>query len=75
MTAASSVDLLAAGGVALEELRWADARQAFEAAAREHEVPEAYEGIGAACYWLVDGPATIVARVRRARVLPSGSPW
>lgn len=68
MTAVSSVDLLAAGGVALEELRWADARQAFEAAAREREVPEAYEGIGTACYWLEDGPATIAARVRAYRL-------
>jgi DNA-binding CsgD family transcriptional regulator len=68
VTAGSPVDLLSTGSVALEELRWADARRAFEAAARERETPEAYEGIGAACYWLEDGPATIAARVHAYRL-------
>jgi DNA-binding NarL/FixJ family response regulator len=68
VAALTPVDPIAAGGLALAEMRWADARSAFEAAARATGTPEAYEGIGTACYWLEDGPAAIAARVRAYRL-------
>jgi hypothetical protein len=63
VAALTPVDPIAAGGLALAEMRWADARSAFEAAARATGTPEAYEGIGTACYWLEDGPGASAARV------------
>jgi ATP/maltotriose-dependent transcriptional regulator MalT len=45
---------LAAGRAALTEARWADARAAFEATLREHEVAEALAGLAEALHWLGD---------------------
>ena len=40
------------GDEALKRGAWADAREAFEAALREKETPEALEGLGTAAWWL-----------------------
>lgn len=57
-------DYLQAGGDALARGAWREARAAFEAALALGESPEALEGLGAAAWWLGDGPTVFDARSR-----------
>ena len=58
---ASGDELLARGA-------WTDARHAFEAALREHESPEALEGLAVAAWWLDDADAVFDSRERAYRI-------
>src|SRR5215510_3882277 len=49
------------GHSALARGDWEDARRAFEAAAEQERTAEALEGLGAACFWLNDGPCVFDA--------------
>jgi len=60
--------LLIEGGEALRGGAWAEAREHFEAALREHETPEAWEGLGTAAQWLADGQTVFRARERAYRL-------
>jgi LuxR family transcriptional regulator, maltose regulon positive regulatory protein len=53
---------LARGQTALAERAWSEARAAFEAALRESETAQAYEGLSWAAWWLNDGDLTIRSR-------------
>ena len=47
---------------------WSDARGAFESSLRQHETPEALEGLGLAAWWLDDAEAVFDARERAYRL-------
>ena len=53
---------LADGHAALARGDWPEARAAFEAAIAVEPTPEAWEGLGWACWWLSDEAATFRAR-------------
>src|SRR5262245_16536176 len=53
---------LHAGQQAIGRGAWQEARSLFEAALAKQETPEALEGLGAAAWWLGDGPAAFSAR-------------
>lgn len=61
-------DELESGHAALAQGAWADARAAFERALSRGEAPEAYEGLGAAAWWLDDIATTVEARGRAFRM-------
>jgi len=63
---------LEAGQAALARACWAEARAAFESAARRAETAEALEGLGDACSWLEDVPAAFTARRRAYRLYRDG---
>lgn len=66
----SSVDgtqPLVAGRAALRDAAWDQARARFEEAARADGLPEAWEGLSRACWWLGDQDATLAARERAYR--------
>ncbi len=50
----SAHNLIDAGFVALQKSDWALARQQFERALQETPSPQAYDGLGIACWWLND---------------------
>ena len=52
------------GERALDEGRWGDAREAFEAAVAVDETPDALEGLAWAARWLDDGATALAARER-----------
>lgn len=53
---------------ALERGAWEEARQRFTAAVKEEEHPEAFEGLGAAAWWLQDPAVALEARERAYRL-------
>jgi DNA-binding NarL/FixJ family response regulator len=53
------------GRLALAQGRWRDARRGFEAALRQGDAAEAYEGLGLAAWWL-DAAATVFASRQHA---------
>jgi ATP/maltotriose-dependent transcriptional regulator MalT len=57
-------ELLDEGRRALEEARWAEARQAFESVLEQEESPDAFAGLGLALWFLGDVSAGIGARER-----------
>lgn len=59
---------LGAGFAALERGEWGDARRSFEAALVEAETPAAFEGLGAAAWWLDDAETLFAARERAYRL-------
>lgn len=61
-------DSLAQGHEALARGAWREARAAFEAALASEETPEALEALGAAAWWLSDGPTVFDARARAYRL-------
>lgn len=62
MQDASAPDLVRLGQDALARGAWLEARELFEHALQDAELPEALEGLGQACWWVDD-----VARVADAR--------
>ena len=58
----------AAGDEFLSRGAWLDARSAFEAVLREHEIPEALEGLALAAWWLDDAEVVFDARERAYRM-------
>ena len=56
--------LLEAGAAALKAGDWAAAREAFGAALKEDETPEALNGLGNALWWLGETTASVEARER-----------
>jgi uncharacterized protein HemY len=52
-------DFLERGRRALTRAAWAEARDAFSAALEYAEAPEAYEGLGIAARYELDGEAAI----------------
>jgi len=54
--------LVTGANQALADGRWVEARSLFESAVAAAESAEALEGLGFACSWLEDGPATFQAR-------------
>jgi hypothetical protein len=65
MTAADACSDLRAGNIALTKCSWAEARAAFERAARAGAGPEALEGLAEAAFFL-DEPDTAVDGHERA---------
>jgi DNA-binding NarL/FixJ family response regulator len=59
---------LSEGQKALGEGRWRDARARFEEALAIASVPAAFEGLGAAAWWLDDAATTFDARARAYRL-------
>ena len=57
-----------AGDAALARSAWADARDAFDAALRIRELPEALEGLGIAAWWLDLADVVFDARERAYRL-------
>jgi len=57
-----------AGDEALVRGAWSDAREAFEAAVRIREIPEALEGLGNAAWWLDLGDLVFDVRERAYRL-------
>jgi DNA-binding NarL/FixJ family response regulator len=57
-----------AGDDALARGAWDEARKAFEAALRNHELPEALEGLGAAAWWLDRADLVFDSRERAYRL-------
>jgi DNA-binding CsgD family transcriptional regulator len=55
---------IAAGDAALKEGQWQAAREAFEAALEQGDVPEALFGLATAVWWLGDMPGTVAALER-----------
>ena len=66
-TLASETDPLEAGRVALSNASWSEARALFEEAAGAGDVPEAWEGLSRAAWWLGDQDQTLAARGRAYR--------
>jgi LuxR family transcriptional regulator, maltose regulon positive regulatory protein len=52
------------GRAALARGDWQEARDCFETVARRQETAVAYDGLGAAAWWLNDAPTTLHARQR-----------
>ena len=64
MADADPSDLEAAGYAALEEGRWIEARDAFDAALRDHETATAAFGLAAALWWLGESQASVDSSTR-----------
>ena len=60
----TSSDRIAIGHEALRRAAWEEARVSFEAALRDADSGEAWEGLGWAGYWLHDAELTLGARER-----------
>ena len=58
----------AAGDALLSRGAWTDARDAFEAALRDRESPDALEGLALAAWWLDDAEVVFDARERAYRL-------
>jgi DNA-binding CsgD family transcriptional regulator len=65
------MDALDAGRAALARGAWADARRTYEAVLADAESPEAYEGLGVAARYELDGPTAIDAHERGYRLARS----
>jgi ATP/maltotriose-dependent transcriptional regulator MalT len=65
-------DPLAAARAAAAAGRWAEAREAFAAAAAEEETADALDGLGRACWWLGDVRPAIHHRERAFTLLRRG---
>jgi hypothetical protein len=63
---------IAAGEGALSGARWTEARVEFEKALEDGDCAAAWEGLGAACWWLEDSPATVGAHVKAYRLFRDG---
>ncbi len=68
-----TVDALAEGRAALVRGAWREARARFEAALALEESPAAYEGLGVAARYLLDGEAAVAAHERGYRLAREGS--
>ena len=68
MRAEAHAALIDAGLRALGESRWDDARESFETALEDREMPEGLEGLSWAAWWLDDAPAVFEARERAYRL-------
>ena len=64
MADADPSDLEAAGYAALEVGRWIEARDAFDAALRDHETASAAFGLAAALWWLGESQASVDSSTR-----------
>ncbi|MBX5441538.1 MAG: hypothetical protein IRZ32_08420, partial [Solirubrobacteraceae bacterium] len=62
MASEAALDRIDAGQRALDAGDWERARALFRAALDEEELPEAWEGLGWAGWWLNLGEPTIAAR-------------
>ena len=61
-------EALCAGQAALQRAAWQEARAHFETALAREETPEAFEGLGAAAWWLSDVSTVFAARERAYRL-------
>lgn len=57
-----------AGQNALKKTEWAEARDCFQSVVREKEIPEAFELLGLAAWWLDDAETALKAREKAFRI-------